>query len=460
MNTTPATAASTQELHRRKTVARAARAGRRPTSGNGTGGNGTGPAPRSDLKIAYLVSRFPKLTETFVLYEMLALEQQGIEMELYPLQREQTQVINAEALPYVQRAHFQPFVSRLILLAHLYYLKHAPRAYWSTLWTMLRANWGSLRMFGGVLAFWPKVVYFARHMQEKGITHLHAHFASHPAAAAFAVHRLTGIPYSFTAHGSDLHRDQHMLVEKVAEAAFVVAISEYNKRMIVEVCGGRYADKVDVLHCGADTKVFLPRLEPTPCDRGEGPLQILCIGTLHEVKGQVYLLDACRLLKERGVDFRCHFVGDGPDRAALVKHAAQIGVADRVEFHGHLTRPDVAKRLHSADVLVTPSVPSRDGRREGIPVVLMEAMGCGLPVVASDLSGIPELVEDGVSGYLVAPRDVQGLADAVERLSADAELRQRLGRAGRTQVFRNFNLRVNAAALVERFRRKAEQPCA
>ncbi len=116
---------------------------------------------RSRLKIAYLVSRFPKLTETFVLYEMLALEKRGIEVELFSLQREQTQVINAEAIPFVERAHFHSFISRLIVVAHIHYLMHMPRAYLGTLWTLLRANWGSLRMFFGALAFFPKTVYFA-----------------------------------------------------------------------------------------------------------------------------------------------------------------------------------------------------------------------------------------------------------------------------------------------------------
>ncbi len=408
------------------------------------------------LKVAYLVSRFPKLTETFVLYEMLALEEENIEVDLYPLQRERTQVINVEAVPFIERAHFHPFVSREILAAHLHYGRRRPWAYLVTLWTLLLANWGSLRFFFGALVFWPKIVYFAREMEAAGVTHLHAHFASHPAAAAFAIHRLTGIPYSFTAHGSDLHRDQHMLREKVADAAFVVAISDYNKQMILDVCGGQYADKVEVIHCGVDTRVFVPRNEPTAYDQGEGPFQLLCIGTLHEVKGQTYLVQACRLLKDRGIDFRCHFVGDGPDQDALVKQADQLGVRDQIEFHGRRTRPEVVTLLRAADVVVTPSVPSRDGRREGIPVVLMEAMGSGLPVIASDLSGIPELVEDGVSGYLVAPGDAQGIANATERLYRDATLRHHLGRAGRQRVMRHFNLRVNAAMLVERFRGKAE----
>jgi glycosyltransferase involved in cell wall biosynthesis len=246
-----------------------------------------------------------------------------------------------------------------------------------------------------------------------------------------------------------------MLLEKVSEAAFVTAISTYNKRMIVSVCDGQFEEKIEVIHCGIDTNVFFPRSEPTLCDRGEGPFQILCIGTLHEVKGQTYLVDACRLLKERGIDFRCHFAGDGPDMAALTKQVNQAGLQEHVKFHGRLTRSGIAKLLGGADVVVTPSVPSSDGRREGIPVVLMEAMGCALPVIASDLSGIPELVEDGKSGLLITPGDVDGLAAGLERLYYDPQLRHCLGKAGREKVLLEFDLHKNAGLLAQSFHRKA-----
>ena len=163
----------------------------------------------------------------------------------------------------------------------------------------------------------------------------------------------------------------------------------------------RPGDKVIVVHCGVDTEVFQPRTEPTSYERGESPFTILCIGTLHEVKGQTYLIDACRLLHGRGIDFVCRFVADGPDLAKLTEQAAQAGIADRVHFHGRVTREEIAALLRDADVMAAPSVPTSDGRREGIPVVLMEAMGSGVPVVASDLSGIPELVVNeqcGLSG--------------------------------------------------------------
>ena len=403
------------------------------------------------VRVAYLMSRFPKLTETFILYEMLAVERRGVTVEVYPLQRERASTMHPEAAAFTARAHFAPFLSLGILRAQARFLVGRPRAYLGALFTWLGATFGSLRYFGGALVFFPKAVWFAERMQAQGVTHVHAHFASHPAAAALVIHRLTGISYSFTAHGSDLHRERRMLQEKVAEAHFVAAISDYNRRVIVAECGERAAAKTIVLHCGVDTDVF--RAAPRGiegCARRR--FRILCTGTLHEVKGQTHLVEACRILAERGVDFECAFVGDGPDRERLGEQVVRAGLADRVQFLGRRMRAEVVRLLGEADVLVAPSVASRDGRREGIPVAIMEGAACGIPVVASDLSGIPELIEDGKHGFLVPPGDAPALADALQRLHADPSLRIALGREGRAKVLSEFDLDTNAAALAQRFR--------
>jgi colanic acid/amylovoran biosynthesis glycosyltransferase len=409
------------------------------------------PKKSQGLKVAYIMSRFPKLTETFILYEMLAMRQQGIQVEVYPLLREHTEVMHPEAMQFVNVAHFQPFISLSILQANLHFLWHKPFIYLKTLGDVLRANWGSFNFFTGVIGIFPKAVQFAYQMRADEVRHVHAHFASHPAAAGFIIHRLAGIPYSFTAHGSDLHRDRHMLYEKVAEAAFVVTISKYNKEIIIRECQGNYSEKVNVIHCGVDTQAFRARSQETPYEKGENPFMILCVGTLHEVKGQAYLIEACNQLQKRGFDFECHFVGDGPDKKSLTKLVKQAGLSDNIHFHGKLTRGEITRLLGDADVLTAPSVPTRDGRREGIPVVLMEAMGSGVPVIASDLSGIPELVKHQLTGLLVPPRDTTALANALERCITDSQLRHHLGRAGRQKVVEEFDLNQNAAQLAQHF---------
>jgi colanic acid/amylovoran biosynthesis glycosyltransferase len=398
------------------------------------------------LKVAYIMSRFPKITETFILYEMLALEQQEVQVELYPLLRERTNIMHLEAKPFVERAHYHPFLSFPILKIQFYFLKRKPRAYLVTLLTLIRSNWSSFRFITSALGIFPKSVYFAYLMQSQGIDHVPAHFASHPAAAAFIIHRLTGISYSFTAHGSDIHRDRHMLCEKVAEASFVVPVSLYNRDVILSACGEGWINRMTVIHCGVDTRVFTP-ITGKKFDKGSTIFSILCIGTLHEVKGQIFLIEACKLLHDRGIDFACCFVGDGTDEEALKKKVGQIGLTKSVHFLGRKTRDEIANLLQEADVLVAPSVPSSDGRLEGIPVVLMEAMASGVPVVASRLSGIPELVEDGCSGFLTPPGDAHAIADALERLQEDQGLRRSLGEAGRQKIMRDFDMYKNAATL-------------
>jgi len=438
-------------------------------------------ATATRTKVAYVMSRFPKLTETFILYEILALEQQGLQVELYPILRARNTanhpegaslwkkllervsnpqgaiVMHPEAAPLVERAHYLPFLSWPILRAQLHFLLRKPGAYLGALSALMRANWGSANFLVGALGIFPKIVYFAELMQADGVQHVHAHFANHPAAAAFIIQRLTGIPYSFTAHGADLQVDQHMLREKVAEAAFVVTISDYNRNLIIEVCGEYCRDKVVVIHCGVDTQVFQADAGEVATKPAAGTFAILCTGTMYEVKGHTFLIEACRLLNERGVDFVCHLVGDGPDRAALTEQVEQAGLAERILFHGQRTRAEIVALLQEVDVVAVPSIPTDSGRREGIPVVLMEAMASGAPVVASGISGIPELVEDEVGGLLVPPRDPQALTDALIRLHGDPALRRRLGQAGRDKVVREFDLVTNAAALAQRFSKEARR---
>jgi colanic acid/amylovoran biosynthesis glycosyltransferase len=404
-------------------------------------------AQQRKLKVAYVMSRFPKLTETFVLYEMLAVEEQGVDVELYPLLRERESVIHPDAVPLCERAHFQPFLSGPILRSQLAFLRRSPRTYLAALWGLLRGTWGSLNFFAGAVGIFPKAAHAARLMAADGVDHVHCHFANHPAAAGFVIHRLTGIPFSFTAHGSDLHVDRRMLCAKIAQAAFVVPVSDYNRKLMVEECGEHARRKLAVIHCGVDTRFFRPAEMTVEQD----PFSILCVGKLHEVKGQTYLVEACRLLAEAGMDLVCTLVGDGPDRRALTSQIAESGLEGQVTILGERDRVQIAALMNSGQVLAAPSVPTRSGKREGIPVVLMEAMSAGLPVVASRLSGIPELVEDGVSGLLVPPRDAAALADALRRLRDDPSLRRRLASNGREKVLEEFDVRKNAAELVRRF---------
>ncbi|MEE4284293.1 MAG: glycosyltransferase, partial [Pseudomonadales bacterium] len=384
--------------------------------------------------VAYVMSRFPKLTETFVLDEIVQLTRNGWEVKIFPLWREPAKLVHDDALVWVQAAQFLPMLSLKILTDNVYWMLNRPGRYFSALWDVVSRNISSPRFLAGALAAFPKASTMARRMQAQGVRHVHAHFASHPAAIVYVVNKLTDIPWSFTAHGSDLHREQAMLAEKVSSAKFAVAISQYNKRVILEHCATVDAEKVKVVHCGVDLSNFnLVQAEKTgTChahgslriDEADGVINIVCIGTLHEVKGQAFLIRACAQLEQ--TNWQCHLIGDGEDRAALESLAATLGVTDRMVFHGQCTREKVRELLKRMTIACAPSVPTQDGRREGIPVALMESAAAQLPLVASDLSGIPELVVHEQTGLLTAVADVDCLAAALSRLAQDVGLRNRL----------------------------------
>ena len=402
------------------------------------------------MAVAYVMSRFPRLTETFVVTEIRAVQDLGVTVRIYPLLRETTTMVQADAEELVAVAHYQPFLSTTILASNLRFLLRRAPTYLRTLGALVRMTWRSPNFLVGGLAIFPKTVHNAVAMRRAGVTHVHCHFANHPAAAGFLVHRLVGIPYSFTAHGSDLHKDRRGLPTKVAEAAFVIAISEYNRRLIVAECGGRWSEKVSVIRCGVQTDRFQPSERPK---REPGTLSVLCVGTLHEVKGQTYLIEACRLLVARGLRVRCVLIGEGKDRPRLEAQIADAGLGSAVTLLGAATQDVVIERLADADVMVTPSVPTASGKREGIPIVLMEAMASGVPVVASNLSGIPELVVDSETGILTPPRDARAIADALERLAVDPALARALARGGRERVQEQYDARSNARALASKFGR-------
>jgi colanic acid/amylovoran biosynthesis glycosyltransferase len=409
------------------------------------------PAPPG-LGVAYIMSRFPKITETFVLYEMKAMEELGARVELFPLLHEPPGPRHAEAAAYEERAHFTPFLSWEVLRANAKRMFGAPVSYFGTWWEMVSGTLRSPKFCAGALVYFPKCVAFADRMEALGVDHVHAHFASHPALAALIVHRLTGIPYSFTAHGSDLHVDRTMLPAKVASASFVVAVSSYNQELIATECGEYARDKVVVIHCGTDSSAFAGRVDngdQKGDDRaGDRVLRIACVASLEEVKGHRFLVRACHLLTERGVDVHLDLVGDGALRSEVEGLVEELGLGGRVTLHGAVPRPVVGGILAGADVFVLASHPTRSGRREGIPVALMEAMMSELPVVASALSGIPELVDDGRTGYLVPSGDPEALADRLERFVGDPELRRAFGRAGRAKVEAEFDILQGARNLL------------
>jgi len=398
-------------------------------------------------KIAYTMSRFPKITETFILYEILELQKQGIEVSLFPILKEEDSVRHPEAEALMEKAHFYSPFSMRVLRAQLHWLMRKPLTYFKIWWYTFLGNLRSPKFMSRAIVTVPVAAAFAVTMEEMEIEHFHAHYATHPTLVAYVVNQLTGIPYSLTAHAHDIYVDRSMLKRKLEPASFVVAISDYNRRLLSDLYGSEIARKIKVVHCGTDPDIFTPREHPKQSDT----FTMVCVGRLLEMKGQTYLVDACNILKERGVKFECLFVGDGEDREMLTEQIQRLGLQDEVKILGFQPRQQVKELLNQADVMLLPSVITSTGKMEGIPVALMEALATGIPVISTKISGIPELIEDGVSGLLVPERDAKQLAEAIYRLYDEPELREQFAEKGREKVLEEFNLITNSKALIDLF---------
>jgi colanic acid/amylovoran biosynthesis glycosyltransferase len=414
--------------------------------------------PARPLRLAYLMSRFPKATETFVLYEILELERLGHHVEIFPLVRERESVIQPGAAALVERAHDLRPWSRPVLAAQLHWLRRRPAAYVGSWLGAVRGTFRSPRFLLRALVAVPIGAAIARRVVELDLDHIHAHWATHPTLAAWVASRLSGRPYSFTAHAHDIQVERAMLDEKIRSARFVVTISEANRRLLAGWYGAAAEAKTIVIHCGADPAVFAPppaRADDPPSDTEPTdtiPEALVCVASLQPQKGHRVLIEACGLLRDRGRNVRCTLVGEGEERTTLEEQIKTLRLGDVVSLVGAQPRDQVVVIVDGADVVVQPSIVLASGKTEGIPVALMEALAAERAVVASAVSGIPELVVDGVTGVLVPPDDAAALALAIERLLDDPGLRARLGQAGRQKVLAEFDLHKNTVLLAERFR--------
>lgn len=392
--------------------------------------------------VAIILSRFPLVTETFILREVLELERQGQPVRLIPLLKLNPEVVHAEALPWVDRALYTPFLSPEILRSNLTFLRREPRRYVAVLTKVLLGSLEGLGVFVRTLALWPKSVYLASRLQEEGIRHIHAHYATYPTLTSLILSSLTNISFSFTVHAHDIFVGRALLKEKIQAARFVRTISTFNKRFLEKACPGIADSKCRVIHVGVEPERYGPRSSPsfvTSRSQG-GAAKILSVAQLKPYKGVPVLVRAVKELVDSGVELKCDVVGDGPLRPKIDRLISELGLSDVVRLLGWQPQQEVARLMGQATVFVLPSILAKDGQMEGIPVALMEAMAAERPVVASCLSGIPELIDDGVNGLLVPPSDAGALARAIRRLLDDGKLREAMGKRGRQRVQKDFLL--------------------
>ena len=392
-------------------------------------------------RIAYGVSRFPTATETFVVREMNALEDGFDDVEIGSLM-----ALFPAANPFLHPGA-KRWMDRLRrpstgegAVAMFWWMVRRPLRLTAAIARVVAESWRAPRFMARSLMTLPLGAAHARRMQADPPDHVHVHFASYPALSAWLIRRLTGIPYSFTAHAYDLFKDQSLLATKVAGADFVVAISEFNRRFLADY-GGDDATPVHVVHCGIDPAAYRFRARPIPAD---GPVRAACVAAMEEKKGHAVLLEALAAGGPELDRLSIDLVGDGPLRAQLEARATELGLSDRLRFHGRLDEGRVGEILDASVLFILPSIIAADGQMEGLPVALMEALASGLTAVSTEISGIPEIIRDGETGYLAKPGDPASLAATLTRAITGESLDPAVGRK---LVEDEFDIRGTAAGM-------------
>jgi colanic acid/amylovoran biosynthesis glycosyltransferase len=394
-------------------------------------------------RIAYIMSRFPGLSETFILREMCEMEKLNWQLELYPLIFQNETVVHAEALDWIDRVHRSSVAS--ILAANFLLFFTRPWLYFSLLWKVVSGNIHSPKFLIRAIAIFPKAVWMARQMLKDHVDHIHAHYATHPALAAWIIYQITGISFSVTVHAHDIFVDKSMLGQKLRDARKIVAISQYNREYLTKYLGPWVTEKIEIIHCGVIPELYVKRAGATPAETSQ--YNVLSTGSLRAYKGFTHLLDACNILAKKGFSFHCRIVGGGELYEQLLGKIDSLNLQSYVELLGPKTQADVVDLLQRSDCYVQPSVITVSGKMEGIPVSLMEAMASSLPVIATNISGVPELVIHGKTGFLVQPEDSEGLANAIMYEYHHPIEVDLWARAGKEHVLKEFNVSTNVAQL-------------
>lgn len=396
------------------------------------------------MKIAYLTGEYPRATDTFILREVQALRRLGLDVVTCSVRTTSAdqhvgpeQRAEAASTFKILAAAKKP---KTLIASQLRALL-SPKRYFRAFRLAMRTSPPGLRNHIYQFFYFLEAAVLADHLRREEVEHLHNHIAKASCTVAMIASEISGIPYSFTLHGPDIFFEPHhwRLDAKIETAAFVACISHFCRSQAMLFSAPQHWEKLHIIHCGIEPDRY------APAQRTSQSPTLLFVGRLAAVKGVPVLFDALKTVIQSHPDVVLRLIGDGPERQALVARATDMGLEDHVMFSGYQSQSEVAEALSTTDIFVLPSF------AEGVPVVLMEAMASQVPVVTSLIAGVPELVEDGVSGLLVPPGATAALADALNRLLDDARLRARFGSAGREKVARDFVSAKEAEKLMQLF---------
>ena len=393
--------------------------------------------------IAYICNRYPAVSNTFILREVVALRKLGVPVETISVRRPRPGDLLAHAdREEHARTHYllPPRIGEL-LQAHLWALLLRPRRYFNTLLLAWRLSAKGLRAHLWQLLYFVEAVMLWHHCRRRGVCHLHAHFAYVASDNALLAAHLGGWSWSFSMHGPPEFYDVGgtRLTAKVERADAVICISDFCRSQLMSFVDQTHWPKLQVVRSGILPERYAPRAFR---DRSvSNAVTVLTVARLVPVKGHAVLLDALAALTARGIDVTLTWIGDGPEHDALLERADRLGVRHRVRMLGAVGQDDIRDEYEGADIFCLPSF------AEGLPVVLIEAMSMQLPVVATQVMGVPELVKHGVSGLLVPPARADLLADALELLARDPAERGSMGAAGRAKVLADHDAARSGSVL-------------
>ena len=407
------------------------------------------------MRLGYLYSRYPVISQTFCDAEMLALERRGLDLTIGSIHPPLTSLRHEHISSLRTPVHYAPPQDVLRIseknakIAGRWprdLIEQHERKYGPTAKAALRAR---------------NALYFADFFARNEVDHVHVHFANRAAHTALFLKEISGIPFSVTAHGQDFMKDlgsDDLLREICAATEFVAAETDYSRELLCKRCPDSAA-KIHRVYNGMDLERF-----PAPHDGAARPRpgeqavvapyhvpRIISVGRLVAFKGFDHLIDACAELARRGFDFTCDIIGDGPLRSSLQAKIESFNLSSRINLLGSLSQRAVLEKIQAADIFALASVTDAQGASDVFPTVILEAMASARPVVSTRLAGIPELVVDGETGVLVSPGDIAALTEALQHLLCDGELRLRYGRAGRQRIEQHFRIEETIAPLLRLF---------
>ncbi|MFL6597135.1 MAG: glycosyltransferase family 4 protein [Chthoniobacterales bacterium] len=407
------------------------------------------------MRLGYLYSRYPVISQTFCDAEMLALERRGIELVIGSVYPPLTSLRHEYIAKLRAPIHYAPPQEILKILER--------NAKTTSKWPRDLVERHDAK-YGPVAKAEQRArnaLYFAEFFARSGVDHVHVHFANRAAHTAVFLKEISGIPFSVTAHGQDFMKDlgsDDLLREICAAAEFVAAETDYSRDLLRQRCPNSAA-KIHKVYNGIDMERF-PALGDESARPAVAPYhlpRIVSVGRLVAFKGFDELIDACAELARHRIDFFCDIIGDGPLRETLQEKVKQLDLSSRVNLLGSLSQAAVLDKLQAADIFALASTTDTQGATDVFPTVILEAMASARAVVSTRLAGIPELVIDGQTGMLAPPGDSTALADALEQLLRDPELRLRFGHAGRARIEQHFRIEQTVAPLMEMLERSCSR---